>query len=215
MFKLLNCFALFCIISIYIYGHAYLNKEFTINTRQNFFIKKNCSISYLAESLSQCYLGNRLFIKIYLICYQKLGYNIIAGEYHIIKGDNLTSLLKKFFFGKVVQHKVTVTEGLTKAKIIYLLQGQYGLRNNIQETQNIQEGALFPDTYYYIYNTNSSDLLVRMQQKMSIRLSRAWKNRNVVETSILANENAALILASIIEKEAKFADEKSMTASVY
>jgi UPF0755 protein len=169
----------------------------------------------LATDLAKRNFGNRLFIKTYLIFYQKLGYNIMAGEYFIAKDDDLKSLLNKFMAGQVVQHKVTIAEGLTKAVIIKLLQEQHGLINDLQKDNNIKEGDLFPDTYQYVYETKISDLLNRMQQDMQDHLARAWQNRDIVQTKIIANKNAALILASIIEKEAKFADEKPMMASVY
>ena len=76
------------------------------------------------------------------------------------------------------------------------------------------EGNLLPETYTFKSGTKRNQLLSTMVADFEKFFTKEWKNRNT-KNCILANDYDAIILASIVEAEAKTDAEKPIIASVY
>ena len=76
----------------------------------------------------------------------------------------------------------------------------------------VDEGSLYPDTYFYTYATARVDVISRMQDKMQISLAEAWASRQADLPYRTPYE--ALIMASIIEKEAASEADRRLVAAV-
>ena len=76
----------------------------------------------------------------------------------------------------------------------------------------VDEGSLYPDTYFYTYATARQDVIMRMQDKMQITLAEAWANRQ--SDLPYKTPYEALIMASIIEKEAASQTDRQLVAAV-
>jgi UPF0755 protein len=203
------------VIIIYASFHIYLDRRIALlQESYSLLIKKNCSVSCLAYLLKAHNISNRKFAKLYFTVYEKCGKHVIAGEYLIDQKTTLRKLFWDITKGRVIRHTVTIPEGLTLTQIVDRLGSLHGIIKN-SHGNKFQEGNLFPSTYQYIYNTKLTNLLDNLHKTMHVRLENAWRKRDMLQTKILSNKNNALILASIIEKEAKFIDEKPMIASVY
>jgi peptidoglycan lytic transglycosylase G len=113
--------------------------------------------------------------------------------------------------GKTVRHRLTIPEGLTSAQIVALVRAAPALDGDIGKLP--PEGALMPDTYIYSYGNTRRALLGRMQQAMARALQSAWAERR--PDLPLANPEQLLILASLVEGEAKRADERALIAAVF
>ena len=74
------------------------------------------------------------------------------------------------------------------------------------------EGSFFPDTYYYVLNESDLDVLARAAGKMDRVLNEIWESRSA-DLSI-ATKYEALILASIIQKEAMLEAEMPVISGV-
>jgi UPF0755 protein len=75
-----------------------------------------------------------------------------------------------------------------------------------------EEGSLRPETYFYTYAATRDDLIDRMQQTQQIALAEAWIDR--AKNLPYKTPHDALIMASIIEKEASVNADRRLVAAV-
>ncbi len=141
-----------------------------------------------------------------------MGYHLMAGEYMITPQMRPYEILKLILSGKIMPRYITIPEGLSIRQIAALLDQTYGLVGTI-DIINYPEGMLLPDTYQYIYGTHRHNILNRMQQAMRELLDIKWQERQ--PQTILRSAKEALILASIVEKEAQVAAERARIAALY
>jgi UPF0755 protein len=134
-----------------------------------------------------------------------------AGEYLIPAASTMHDIITILSDGKSIQHRITITEGLTVHEIITLLTQSDVLTGEI--TDFPKEGFLAPDTYFIRRGTSRQDLLERMQKSQHQILDRLWVKRN--KNLPFLTKYEALILASIIEKETSLKAEKPRVAGVF
>ncbi|MFQ3307507.1 MAG: UPF0755 protein [Candidatus Midichloriaceae bacterium] len=208
----LSSIILFLSIS-YFYIAKQLGEKYEADSA-SIIIPKNCSIRCISNILSEKNITNTKFAFYYLIFSDFLGKKTLAGEYQINTGETFEEIIKKFRYGKVIVHKITIPEGFTTQQIINLLQFQNNITNDISATDIYPEGAFFPTTYQYLYGTTATQLLSKMSNEMEKVVNTEWEHRDI-SIYKYKNINEAMIIASIIEKEAVFENEKNIIASVY
>lgn len=150
---------------------------------------------------------------------------IHAGEYAIPAGTTVAGLLDLFVSGKVIQRSITLIEGWTFKQCLEALHGAAKLRDEttgLSDSQIMQrlgvpglapEGRFFPDTYLYTADMSDLDVLGRAYAAMEKILAEEWQNRD--PKIVLENQDQALTLASIIEKETAVPDERAMISAVF
>ena len=74
------------------------------------------------------------------------------------------------------------------------------------------EGRLRPETYFYTHATPRQDLINRMQEAQELALAEAWNER--AKHLPYDTPQDALIMASIIEKEASLGGDRRLVAAV-
>ncbi|RMF12190.1 MAG: aminodeoxychorismate lyase, partial [Alphaproteobacteria bacterium] len=117
--------------------------------------------------------------------------DIRAGEYRIPAHASMAEVLAILRSGNVVQHTITIPEGLTSAQIVALVNAADAL---VGEVATIPpEGTLLPETYHYVRGTHRADLIARMQAAMESTLARLWAERDKERAP--ETPQAALILA--------------------
>ncbi len=136
---------------------------------------------------------------------------IKAGEYEVPAHASMLGIIELLQSGKQVQRRLTVPEGMTTAEILDLVRKTEALRGEI--TVDVAEGDLLPETYFYSRDDTRDGLLLRMKEEMTKTLDEAWRKR--AAGLPLANKRAALILASIIEKETAVAAERGRVSAVF
>ncbi|HER23859.1 MAG TPA: endolytic transglycosylase MltG [Candidatus Atribacteria bacterium] len=148
----------------------------------------------------------------------KLEDQLKYGEYYLSPSMNMFQILDKLVKGEVITYKITIPEGYTYIQIAELLEKKgvaekeafvklvkYGEKNT--------EGYLFPDTYEVPKNYGAQKLLNTMLANFNqISIEKKFTAK-AEELGFSLNE--IVILASIIEKEAKFSDEKNMVSTVF
>ena len=86
-----------------------------------------------------------------------------AGEYLLPARASLREILEILHKGISLQRRLTIVEGQTSAEIITALDAMPTL---IGRYPMVDEGSLYPDTYFYTYATARIDVISRMQDKM-------------------------------------------------
>jgi UPF0755 protein len=133
------------------------------------------------------------------------------GEYSFQKNASLRDVIGIIVEGKVVQHAVTVPEGLTSEQIVTRLTENEIFSGSVREMP--REGTLLPETYKFPRGTTREQVIQRMQQTHKRVLAEIWERRNS-EIPVKSPEQL-VTLASIIEKETGKADERSRVAAVF
>jgi UPF0755 protein len=133
------------------------------------------------------------------------------GEYAFQKKASLRDVIGTIVEGKVVQHAVTIPEGLTSEQIVARLSDNDIFAGSVREMP--REGTLLPETYKFPRGTTRDQVIARMQQTQKRVLQEIWEHRNP-EIPIKTPEQL-VTLASIVEKETGKADERSRVAAVF
>ena len=135
--------------------------------------------------------------------------SIYAGEYLFKKNSSFFKVLKDFNKNNLIYRKITIPECYTVNQVLDLIENNQYISGDI--TINPVEGSIFPDTYYFLRNVNADTLLKRMQSKMIEKLDKIWIGNH----KYFKSENDLLIMASLIEAEAKIKEEKYLVSSVF
>ncbi len=155
---------------------------------------------------------------------------IQAGEYRLSPDQSPLELIRIMEVGKVILHAVTFPEGWRIARFLSRIRKtealtQGGLPNGPQDPRLLEilgldpekyinaEGWLFPDTYWFRHGTSGVSILRRSHARMQKVLRTEWTDR--IEDLPLSEPYKALILASIVEKEAAVAGERRLIAGVF
>jgi UPF0755 protein len=141
----------------------------------------------------------------------KASSDLKPGEYSFQKSASLRDVIGTIVEGKVVQHAVTVPEGLTSEQIVARLSDNDIFSGSVREIP--REGTLLPETYKFPRGTTREQVIQRMQQTQRRVLAEIWERRN--PDVPLRSPEQLVTLASIIEKETGRPDERSRVAAVF
>ena len=133
------------------------------------------------------------------------------GEYAFQKNASLRDVIGTMVEGKVVQHAVTIPEGLTSEQIVTRLSDNDIFVGSVREMP--REGTLLPETYKFPRGTTREQVIARMQQAQKRTLAEIWE-RHSPDLPIKTPEQL-VTLASIVEKETGKPDERSRVAAVF
>jgi conserved hypothetical protein, YceG family len=135
---------------------------------------------------------------------------IQAGEFEVPKGASAASIVDLLQHGRPVQRLVTVTEGMPSILVEERLAANKLLTG---PTPSIAEGSVLPDSYSFERGEQRAAVAKRMQAAMKKTLDQLWP-KNSGRCPVTTRE-AAVVLASIVEKETGKASERRMVAGVY
>jgi UPF0755 protein len=148
-----------------------------------------------------------------------------AGTYEIPPHASPAQILELFEQGKVILEQLTVVEGATFADFLDALTQHPRVAHTLQGKTPAQimaalghpgvpaEGEFFPDTYRFAANTSDLAILGLAYDSMQRLLEGAWQARR--PDLPLDTPSQALILASMVEKEAALKSERARIAGVF
>jgi UPF0755 protein len=138
------------------------------------------------------------------------GRAIQAGEYHFEKPATTLSVVDRLVRGDVVHYEVTVPEGTNAFELQGILK-KAGLpgADSILPRALAKEGMLFPAVYRYTKGASAAAIL----DQMEARFARAW--REAGGNADDPRQREIVTLASLVETEARVAEERPVIASVY
>ncbi|WP_426425702.1 endolytic transglycosylase MltG [Bradyrhizobium genosp. A] len=141
----------------------------------------------------------------------KASSDLKPGEYSFQKNASLRDVIATIVEGKVVQHAVTIPEGLTSEQIVARLSDNDIFIGSVRELP--REGTLLPETYKFPRGTPRDQVVQRMQQAHKRVLAEIWERRS--QDLPVKTPEQLVTLASIVEKETGKPDERSRVAAVF
>ncbi|HKR24188.1 MAG TPA: endolytic transglycosylase MltG, partial [Allosphingosinicella sp.] len=133
-----------------------------------------------------------------------------AGEFRLREGMSPAAILNHLQYGRPVQRLVTIPEGMPSVLVHERLMRVPYLTGTIEVPA---EGSVLPDSYGYRRGESRAALLGRMRAAMRAELARLWEGRS--PGTVVVSPAAAVILASIVEKETGKPSERRLIAGVY
>ncbi|MPZ41279.1 MAG: endolytic transglycosylase MltG [Rhizobiales bacterium] len=134
-----------------------------------------------------------------------------SGEYLFPKRVSVRDVVETMVEGKVVQHLLTIPEGLTSEQIAARLLDNQILVGTIKSTP--REGSMLPNSYAFRRGDTREQAIQRMQQAQQQVVKEAWERRS--RDLPLRTPDQLIILASIIEKETGKPEERTRVAAVF
>jgi UPF0755 protein len=141
-------------------------------------------------------------------------------------GQSYGAILRDLTEGRGLVHTVTVPEGFAISTIVPLLSRALelprdsldiavrdsALRAELGVPTRTLEGYLFPDTYSFPAGTSARDVVRAMVRRFEQAWPAEWDGR-LAEVGMTRHQ--VVTLASIVEKEARLAEERAVIAAVY
>jgi UPF0755 protein len=134
-----------------------------------------------------------------------------SGEYLFPKHASVRDVVETMVEGKVVQHSITIPEGLTSEQIVQRLLESDLLTGNIKDIPH--EGSLLPESYRFPRGTTREQVIQRMQRDQRRVVQENWEHR--ASDLPLKTPEQLIILASMIEKETSKPEERTRVAAVF
>jgi peptidoglycan lytic transglycosylase G len=141
----------------------------------------------------------------------KASADLKPGEYAFQKNASLRDVIATMVEGKVVQHAVTIPEGLTSEQIVGRLSDSDIFTGSVHEIP--REGTLLPETYKFPRGTSRDQVIQRMQREQKRVVAEIWERRS--PDVPVKTPDQLVTLASIVEKETGKPDERSRVAAVF
>lgn len=149
------------------------------------------------------------------------------GSYLLDSALSTPNILRKIIIGPDLEREVVIPEGLTFLDIdkklsdagilqpkalagfdFDLVKDQYDFLKELKSPIKI-EGYLFPDTYNFFINSKPEDVVKKILDNFNIK---AWPALQTNDQRLTTND--ILKIASLIEKEVYFSDEKPIVAGI-
>ena len=134
-----------------------------------------------------------------------------AGEYVFPVQASMAKILDMLVHHEIVQHRITIAEGLTTDMVVSLVNTHPDLEGAVSEVP--PEGSLLPETYLFELGTTREQILRDMHAAQEKLLAELWPKRKMGLPYTTQQE--ALTLASIVEKETGIAAERPRIAAVF
>jgi len=135
-----------------------------------------------------------------------------SGYYRFEGKTNIKQILERLRKGDVIPFQLTVPEGLRTDEVLSLLADKTGLPLSVWQQSlhallpDDAEGRLLPETYQYTKPIEPSLLFKSMLAAQAVLLKQLAASAD--------DQQKLRIMASIIEKETSFADERPIVAAV-
>ncbi len=174
-------------------------------------IPHGSGIRDIADVLTQQGVIDQPWVFIGGVLVLKAREDLKAGEYQFKAHTSLRDVVATMVEGRVVEHQISIPEGLTSQQIDARLQDDDVLTGDIKEVP--AEGSLLPDTYDFTRGITRGQMIQRMQAAEQRTVREIWEHRS--PDLPLKTPDQLMVLASVVEKETGKPDERSRVAAVF
>lgn len=202
--------ALLAVISFFIVGTA--PQDFPIN--QTITVQEKSSVEQIGEYLERENIirSNTLFE--FLMTFFFNNKPVIAGDYQFSTKQDILEIIytiTKGSFGSS-QTKITFPEGISAKEMADILVKKIPSFNTAEFIQLAQgkEGMLFPETYFFFQSIKPQDVITRLENEYTQQIGPL---RGKI-ASFGKTEREIIIMASLLEKEARNEEEARIVAGI-
>ena len=144
--------------------------------------------------------------------------NLIQAGHYDVESKTWNEIFVNLSEGNIKEYRFKIQEGtniydLKKELLLSNLSLDCPDFNCLSDQFNFIEGTLLPETYFYNYKSSASSILIKSQNAFIQYAKLLWNKKQ--PSNPLKTLDEAIILASIIEKEAGNDKEKSIIAGVF
>lgn len=175
-----------------------------------FIVKKGWTLRRIADELSSEGLISHPELFIQAGRLYGVNQSLKAGEYQLSASLTPARIIAMLKRGEIEYHTITIPEGVTVQEILRILNESPHLTGTI--TSVPAEGSLMPETYT-VSGEEREEVLKQMTVAMTAYVDQAWKA--CAPSCPLPSSQAALTLASIVEKETRLDEERPVVAAVF
>lgn len=191
-------------------------------------VEPGMSFQAIAELLrDKGVIANKRYQKYFSLYarFKGVAQDIKSGEYRIPAGQTPPELLALLTSGDTVQYSITIIEGWTFAEMREAVAAHDALKHTLKGKSAAQimaalghpdqkaEGMFMPDTYFFPRGATDLSIYRRAYRTMQEFLAGAWAKR--ADDIAVDSPYEALILASIIQKEAAVPEERKRISGVF
>ena len=232
-FKIIFALALIIILSVSAFSYwAYSSLKTRIShdkSEQFIKIEKGTTPNQIIEQLAaEGILASEFPVKLYI---RTIGSStkFQAGEYQFVSPISPIEVLRELGTGEQRTAKLTIPEGFTIFDIakrivekfpqeppvdeaaVLALMNDVALIRDIDPTAKNLEGYLYPSTYNFAPEAKPKDIIAKMIEQFK----KTWKPEWSLRARAIGRTNQEIVtIASLIETESKFEDERPIVASV-
>ncbi len=179
------------------------------NSVKVFVIPSGESTKDIANSLANHGLIRDRLVFYLIIKSLQLDKNIQAGDFRLSPSMDAYTIAKTLTHG-TLDVWVTLIEGMRKEEMAQVISENLGIPE-VDFDQYGKEGYLFPDTYLFPKNSTSKSIVQTMENNFNKKFTPEMRDK--VERLGLTVDQA-VVLASIVEKEAKRPQDKPIVAGI-
>lgn len=178
-------------------------------TIKNFVIQKGQSLNSTADNLQKEGLIRSAFVFKFYVKQQGSEGQIQAGTFKLSSSMSAEEILNALK-GNAVETWVTLLEGWRTEEMAEKLNKELGL-NSKEFLKVAKEGYMFPDTYLFSKDITVGEVAKKMRDNFDRRFSDDIRDKI---KALDLTENEGVILASVVEREARSDQARTMVASI-
>ncbi|MDO8429298.1 MAG: endolytic transglycosylase MltG [Candidatus Daviesbacteria bacterium] len=208
---------LFLIVVIFFIGKAYYGNLLSPvnpsnNLEKRFIVFQGEGVASIADRLYlEKLIKSPLAFKLLAKQSPNLSENIQFGDFHLSSSQSSEEILKELTEG-VVEKWVTLLEGWRVEEMAEKLNAELKIDNKeFVKAAKSQEGYLFPDTYLFDPDSSVEGIIAELKanfdKKYDSDLQQQIKSKGLTPSE-------GVILASIVEREARSFEVRKMVASI-
>ena len=205
---------LFLVTVLLIFGMYFMYVEGSLPVDKSnsgstiFVIKKGEGLSSIIKHLATEDLIRNKLVFLAIALQKGIEKRVEAGDFRLSKKMTAQEIAETLTHG-TADEWVTIVEGLRKEEIAQKLSEQFTL-SEIDFIEQSKEGQLFPDTYLIPKTATIYAIIQMMESNFQKKIAEARKEYPFEKRS----NKDVLILASLVEREAKFADDRRLVAGI-
>ncbi|MBN2675756.1 MAG: endolytic transglycosylase MltG, partial [Alphaproteobacteria bacterium] len=191
------------ILFLALFYHSDLRKGKTVR------ISNGATFSGITQHLRERHIIYSTLLFKSLVYAMGESHSLKSGTYFFPARSSLWTIYHTLTTGQTTFARVTIPEGFSVKQAIERLEANPDISGECP--QDIQEGSLLPETYFFEPMSSCSALVSQMKRMMDRALDETWETRDL--NLPLKDKNDFLTLASIVEKETGIEEERPLVAS--
>lgn len=188
----------------------------TLAEKQIFVVPKGYGVSAIAEKLEdEGFIRSSLAFKVMAVK-EGVSQGLQAGDFYLNPAMNLFEITQTLTHG-TVDVWVTIPEGLRREEVAAILAKAFGEHNVEFDVQAFlvasegQEGYLFPDTYLIPKIAEANQVVAILRNTFDQKVPDELK---LTAGKLGLPFSQAMIVASLVEREAKYAQDRAAVAGI-